>query len=449
MTLHKRLSDKYGPYVIILLCAVAVYSLIYMFSANFSPIVRNPYNSFSRQAESWLHGRLSLAENVPWLELAIFKGQYYVSFPPFPSIFMLPFTLLFGVNTPDNIIALGISLLSLFYAYKLGEKVLGNKRYAVIFSLFLTLGTNYLHISLWGAVWYIAQNFAFLLTLMAFYYALTDNKHHSYSSLFLLCAAMGCRPFNALYLPIVLCLIFRREAKPFLRFLKRILIYALPAFLLGAFYMWLNYARFGSIIEFGHNYLPEFVNDPHGQFYFGRVLDNLGRMFFNMDFISFPLFHGFAFWLASPIVVSFVVYLLVYIFRGFQKRNTTKYAYYPVDCGSNPCDGEESSMTGRGVRLNGSGNRPKIIDNDRFLVFALLFLIMLHLVAFSFHRTLGGHQFGARYTVDTLPAFYLGLLLMLRKLPKNGSVYLNIAPMIFGLLLNFHGTVAFLAYYFQ
>jgi len=442
MTLNKRVSEKYGPYVIILLCAVTVYSLMYMLSGSFSPISENPYNNFSRQAESWLQGRLSLPENVTWLELAIFDGRYYVSFPPFPSIAMLPFVLLFGVNTPDHAIALCLSFLSLTYAYKLGVKVLGNRQYAGIFSLFLILCTNYLHISLWGTVWYIAQNFAFLLTIMAFYYALTDNKHHSYLSLFLMCAAMGCRPFNALYLPVVLLLIFRREAEPLGDSIKRILIYSIPAFLLGAFYMWLNYARFGSIFEFGHNYLPEFVNDPHGQFYFGRVLANLGRIFFNMDFIGFPLFRGFAFWLASPIVVSFLVYLLVYVIKGF--RNSQ----FPGDCGFlNRVQDRLQPTMARGVSRNESGNQPKVKDNDRVLVFALLFLILLHLVAFSFHRTLGGHQFGARYTVDTLPAFYLGLLLILKKLPQNGSVYLNIPPMIFGLLLNFQGTVEYLAYY--
>jgi hypothetical protein len=441
MTLNKHLSDKYGSYVFILLCAASVYSLIYMLSANFSPLAVNHYNSYSRQAESWLQGRLSLPENVPWLELAIFDGRYYVSFPPFPSIVMLPFTLFYGAETPDHAIALCTSLFSLIYAYKLGVKVLNNKQYAAIFSLFLILGTNYLHVSLWGAVWYIAQNFAFLLTLMAFYYALTDNKNHSYLSLFFMCAAMGCRPFNALYLAIVLLLIFRREAKPFVGFMKRILVYAIPALVLGAFFMWLNYARFGNIFEFGHNYLPEFVNDPHGQFYIGRVLENLDRMFFSMDYIGFPLFHGFAFWLASPIVVCFVVYLAVYIIRGFKKRSSS------LGARDNLYDENSSGQSECNAVISTCCIRPKTKVNDKMLIFTLIFLIMLHLIAFSFHRTLGGHQFGARYTVDTLPAFYLGLLLMQKKIPKNNMVYLNIPPLIFGLLLNFQGTVEFLAYY--
>jgi len=368
---------------------------------------------------------LDLGENIPWLELAVFERKYYVSFPPFPSIVMLPFVLLFGINTPDNAIAFIVSLCSLIYAYKLGYKILGNKNYAILLSLFLVLGTNYLHVSLWGSVWYIAQNMAFLFTLMAFYYSVTDNSKHSYIALFAICAAMGCRPFNALYLPVVLYLLLKRENESFLVSAKRLLIYSLPAVALGSFFMWLNYARFGNIFEFGHNYLPEFVNDPHGQFYTGRILDNLSRMFFNLNITEFPMFHGFAFWLASPIVVSYFACLVLYVVKG------TKV------------------VRGTVLLTTCQENRPSDnLGNYSGLIFGLLLLTMLHIVAFSFHRTLGGHQFGSRYTVDTLPAVYLGMLFMLRKLMPDNRIYLNIVPMLFGLVLNFIGTVQFMTYYY-
>jgi len=425
MTLCKHLSEKYRPYAVILFGAIFVYGLVYLFSGDFCLTARNPYNSYSRQAAQWLLGSLDLGENVPWLELAVYEGRYFVSFPPFPSIVLLPFVLVFGINTPDNAIAFVVSLCSLVYAYKIGYKLLGNKNYAVLMSLFLILGTNYLHISLWGSVWYIAQNMAFLFTLMSFYYALTDNSKHSFISLFAMCAAMGCRPFNALYLPVVLCLLFKREkagkiqGSSFLGFLKRLFLYSIPAIFLGSFYMWLNYARFGNIFEFGHNYLPEFVNDPYGQFYAGRILGNLGRMFFNFNITEFPMFHGFAFWVASPIVVSYFVCLGLFVYKV---------------------------VRGTVLLTTCHENRPS--DNFAGLIFVLLFLTILHIIAFSFHRTLGGHQFGSRYTVDTLPAFYLGMLFMLRTLKLDKKIYLNIVPMIFGLVLNFIGTVMFMTYYY-
>jgi len=411
--MEQLLKNKYVPFLMLFAIAIIVYGLIYMFSSDFSITAYNQWNPFSIQAASWLDGRLYLEENIPWLEVAMFNGQYFISFPPFPSIIMLIFVPFHGTDTPDHAIALVVSLLSLAYAYKIGEKVLGNKTHAMFLSLFLVLGTNYLHISLWGAVWYIAQNMAFLLTLMAFYYALTDKKYHSFISLFAMCAALGCRPFNAIYVPVVLYLIFIREDKSFFAFAKKASIYAIPAMLLGSFFAWLNYARFGNIFEFGHSYLPEFAHDPYGQFYAGRILSNLETIFFNFNMTGFPLFGGFAFWVASPIIISFVIYFFIFIFKDIKIKT--------------PC-------------------RKKCLE--KYLIFAIPLLVMIHIVAFSFHRTLGGHQFGSRYTVDVLVAIYLGLLLMLKRLPQNNSVYINAAPFLFGMLLNFYGTINFLSFYF-
>ena len=68
------------------------------------PFDANVYNSYALQADSWRQGRLHLAENYSWLELAVYEGRYYVSFPPFPSYLLFPLTFLFGSQTPDNVI---------------------------------------------------------------------------------------------------------------------------------------------------------------------------------------------------------------------------------------------------------------------------------------------------------------------------------------------------------
>ena len=62
------------------------------------------WDSYTLQAMAWRRGSLSLGRNYPWLELAVYQGEYYVSFPPFPSVVLLPFTFLFGENTPNNLI---------------------------------------------------------------------------------------------------------------------------------------------------------------------------------------------------------------------------------------------------------------------------------------------------------------------------------------------------------
>jgi len=413
-------ENRFTPYVFMLICAGSVYLFLYVFSGSFSPLEHNWYNSYSLQAERWLNGHLDLGRNYSWLEIAVFEGQYFISFPPFPSIVMMPFVLIFGTDTPDHIIALCISVISLIFAYKIAFRFLKDKSQAVFMSLFLILGTNYLHVSLWGAVWYLAQNMAFMFTLIAFYYAVTDNKRHAIISLFALCAAMGCRPFNAVYLPGILYLLFIREYgnrrpgkinRP-LNAILYILRYSIPASLLGLFYMWLNYARFGSIFEFGHNYLAEHLYDTYGQFHPSRIFTNLGRMFFNTNLHE--QFHGFAMWIASPIFITFAVCLVVY-FRNIIKTRTV------------------------GIAVGTAG----------FAVFILPVLVLVHVLLFSMHASLGGHQFGSRYTVDALVAVYVCILFVFEKFPPGKLIYANAPLLIFGLLLNFHGTANFLAFYFR
>ena len=88
--------------------------------------VGQPYNSYSLQARSWLEGRLDLKDgaDLPWLELAIRDGKYYVSFPPFPSMVLLPFVMIFGVNTPDTLLAFAAAALACFHAVRLAQLLL-------------------------------------------------------------------------------------------------------------------------------------------------------------------------------------------------------------------------------------------------------------------------------------------------------------------------------------
>ena len=92
-------------YVIVPLALLGTFWVIAAFAGQW-PWQSNPYNSYALQTDSWLKGRLDLGQNYEWLELAIYQGKYFVSFPPFPSYVLIPFVVLFGTNTPDHLIAL-------------------------------------------------------------------------------------------------------------------------------------------------------------------------------------------------------------------------------------------------------------------------------------------------------------------------------------------------------
>lgn len=101
----------------ICIAVFGVFFAIWTFTGKW-PLVHQPYNSYILQAQSWLSGRLDLPENYSHLEIALFEGKYFISFPPFPSYVMLPFVAL-GFVDCDGMIALVSALLGAVYAYKI------------------------------------------------------------------------------------------------------------------------------------------------------------------------------------------------------------------------------------------------------------------------------------------------------------------------------------------
>ncbi|MFC2164528.1 glycosyl transferase family 39 [Acidobacteriota bacterium] len=64
-------------------------------------------NLHVHQAKSFLEGRLDIPRYLH--DAAVFKGRYYVPFPPFPAVLLLPFVALFGIKF-TNTVLIGIAL---------------------------------------------------------------------------------------------------------------------------------------------------------------------------------------------------------------------------------------------------------------------------------------------------------------------------------------------------
>lgn len=404
-------------YVYVILSILAGVFVVHMFTGQWCKS-SNPYNSFALQAKSWLEGRLDLGQNYPHLELAIFDNKYFVSFPPFVSYVLLPFTLLFGTNTPDNYIAVICYMVSAVYAVKLFRLIRGTYENSCLFAILLLLASNVLFCSVNGWVWFIAQNFAFTLSLMSIYYAASGKLGLSLS--FLACA-VGCRPFQFVYLPLILCVFYMEWSKGFdakdqsnklIKLIKEKWTCALAPLAIGVSYMILNYARFGNIFEFGHNYLPEFVDAPNGQFssvYISENLSSLWKMPTAADNGAwvFPQFNGVAIWLVSPIFITFVCY---YIYSAVSRRSL------------------EADLSKE--------------DKKRNLIvrITLPVLLIIHVLCIVSHRTMGGWHFGNRYINDLLPFVYYGILLFTPK--KDSLLKLNIPLCVYGIAVNVIGTIS-------
>ncbi len=346
----------------------------------------NPYNTYALQASRWLEGHLDLGQNYSHLEIATYGGKFYASFPPFPSVFLLPFTLLFGTHTPDAFLSVLLGAAGALFAYLLAQSAGHDDKNAAFWALFVTIGSNFLTIFFEGWVWFFAQTLSFTLSMAAL---LAASRKKCVWAFLLWAFSVGCRPFQIIYLPLLVLILREKGAD-----IKTLWRSFLPAAAVGIFYGVLNFLRFGNPLEFGHNYLPEFLAEP--QFSISYVPYNLYRLIrlpaIGDGFIAFPRFDGFAFYLASPIVLSFV-----FLFLRRARKKTD---------------------------------------------FLTLFLLILHLLLLCMHRTLGGWQFGARYTVDLLPFLFFAILSLAKK--DEFPIFSRVL-FLFGFLLNALGILWLIA----
>ena len=149
--------------------------------------------------------------------------------------------------------------------------------------------------------------------------------------------------------------------------LKRKWVTTIPMLIIAISYMALNYARFGNPIEFGHNYLPEFAEAELGQFNWAYIPQNLVNLF-RLPGISFtkkwdyPIFNGMNIFMISPIFISYVICIIYALKDKLPSRKVLLLAGITV---------------------------------------------VIQLLIKTAHKTLGGYQFGNRYTIDVLPLIFL------------------------------------------
>lgn len=326
------------------------------------------YNSYTLQAMAWREGNVSLGRDYPHLELAVYNDDWYVSFPPVPSVPMYFLTFLFGVNTPDALVVKLYAVTAVFAVYGMLTHLRWNRWHAALTALLMTLGGSMLPLISEGAVWYQAQVMAFMLTAAS---VALMNSGKMTGSLLLYALAVGCRPFNVCYGPLLMLVWYmRRPGRDFKQVCRRLWPGVALGLCVAAAYAAYNFARFGNALEFGHNYLPEFTRSANGQFSLKHLMSNAERFLLGLPVYrtesgwEFEKF-GCSVFLGNPVLILMLIWFVTDLIRG----------------------------------------RMTLSKGMTVLFFAVhLFLLLLH-------RTGGGFQLGARYAVDLVPysLVYLGL----------------------------------------
>lgn len=403
-----------------LVMALAIYSgvtLLLLACATHALLSEHtPFNHFALLAESWLGGRLDLGGAPPAYaqgnDFASYQGRWFVVFPPFPALLLLPLVAVAGSaeRVCDGrlfLLLAGLAPAALFLALeklrRLGESSRSELDNVALAALFC-FGSVYFFCCLQGTVWFAAHVVA--AVLIAFYVLFALGAEQPLAAGLCLGLAFATRTPLALAAPLFVVEALRatRLSSPsgpgllqryaIGRLLRLLVAFAVPLLCVMGLMLWHNHARFGDWQEPGYRYLNVAWSKRIAKWglfsfhYFGR---NLGVMLSSLPWFPAqggPLQisgHGLALWLTSPMYLWLVV-----------ARRWTPLAR------------------------------------------SLLLCVALTALPTLFYQNTGWIQFGYRFSNDYAPLLFL--LLAIVGPPLRGAFMLAAA---FAVIVNFFGALTF------
>jgi hypothetical protein len=320
-----------------LLLALAIYAAAtgayLVFAAPDTLSSHTPYNHFALQARAWLDGRLDLGGPPPGYtgmnDFSRFEDKWYVPFPSFPALLILPLVLVSGSaeNVADGrffLLLAGIAPAVLFLALeklsRRGRSERSERENATLAILF-AFGSVYFFSAVQGTVWYAAHVVAAGLAALYLLFALDAERPLLAGTMLALGFAtrtpmLFAAPLFALELWRV-CLPEGAPRTPGdalraldrARFVKALALFALPIAVVFALTLAMNAARFGDPFEVGYRYLEVVWRariEKWGLFSYHYLGRNLGIALTSLPWVGdadvpFRVTgHGLALWVTTP-----------------------------------------------------------------------------------------------------------------------------------------------------
>ena len=142
------------------------------------PTTRSAY--FNYLADAFLHGQLHLRVQPPSaLDLSVFEGRFYLYWPPFPALLLLPFIAAWGVQFSDSLFTIGIAGLNVSLVAILLRRVSQAAIVALspveraLLVVFFALGTVHSTLAPYASVWFTGQLVGFGCVVLAYLAALS------------------------------------------------------------------------------------------------------------------------------------------------------------------------------------------------------------------------------------------------------------------------------------
>lgn len=351
----------------IIFVLIILLSFIILFPSTIKMLNWGYWTQFSQQADSFLNGKLDIANQLDTVE---YNDKFYWHQQPLPSIILLPFKLLWKNFDQSNMQILLVILLTTLL-YKLvrirGRPVLDSLLLIIIF----LCGSPILGLILNPSSWYYAQ----LLTvvLMVGLILEMETKQRSLIIGILLALIIATRPSAALIIIPVLYKLIKKSSTE--NIIRHLLIFISPIIITIIISFWFNYVRF------------------HDIFYNAYQTNNVGG--------SMPYFRSLGFLSLQHVPTNFYYYFLISVNPVTDKSGT--HLVFPYIT---------YSTWGISLFLMAPfflyAFKTILLKDNEIKLFWIV--IVLNLIFLMLYFAPGWVQFGPRYTADFMPILFLLLL---------------------------------------
>ena len=307
--------------------AIIAYSLFAFLRGTPWNLSNFPY--FNYLADAFSNGQIFLRSLPPSVhDLSFFNGHYYLYWPPFPAILLIPFVALFGINVSDVFITIiigGVNVGLVAAILKAGNQVslfnLSILRRSLLV-VFFAIGTVQLTLATRGKVWTTAQEIGFMLVALTYLVAIKFKGRISFI-LAGVCMACALATRNHLIFAGIWpawYLIRKHWTGETGKMVGYWLPGLIPVVISGILLIYYNFARFGDPLEFGityHNMAEIFKADylKYGAFNLHYVPINLYFQYISYPFLynKDSFFQGGSLFLLSPVFLG--VFSAIWIYR--------------------------------------------------------------------------------------------------------------------------------------
>lgn len=208
----------------------------------------NPWQQFTDQAYSFVHGRLDNQYSISQ-DMVIRDGKFYWPNGPFPAVLMMPFEAIWGTAFHQGTMLVILIGVLVYFLYKLTRLHHFSKLHTFYLICAFLFGSVAIDILSTPSGWMFSQAVCMVLLTIILYEFETKKRYWIIGILF--GGLIATRPTSAFFVLFITYFILVQKHTIFQKF-KSLLLLSLPILIALLMLGWFNWVRFGHVLDNGY-----------------------------------------------------------------------------------------------------------------------------------------------------------------------------------------------------